>query len=118
MKQKIDDGPGSMQLLLGYKHQRRQGRDTQVGKIEKQKGLILQYDVGNLAGDYVESQRKDGHYLWYKEQVFNSHPVKLLLKKDRTLYVTFTENKANFYGIVKTEQDLVDAILMLATYSP
>jgi hypothetical protein len=109
--------PWGIKLLPGYKHEKLRGIDTVVGKISKEGGLIFSYDVGRLAGNYVKAQDK-GTILWYKDQVVDGRPVHLALSKDRMLFVTFPESAANFAGKVKTDEELVDMLLMVLTYTP
>lgn len=115
-----DPPPGSIKLLDGFKHQRMQGIDTRVGKIWKDGGITIQYDIGRLAGNYAEQQRKyqADQLLWDRQQTWHGQPVELAMTKDRQLYVSFPERQANFYGQVQKEQDLVDALLMVLTYLP
>ncbi len=115
-----DPPPGSITLLDGFKHQKLQGIDTRVGKIWKDGRITIQYDIGRLAGNYAEQQRKyqADQLLWAKQQTWHGQPVELAMMKDRQLYVSFPERHANFYGKVQKEQDLVDALLMVLTYLP
>ena len=115
-----DPLPGSIKLLEGYQHKKLQGTDSQVGKIWKDGGITIQYDIGLMAGNYAKQQRKykADHLLWDKLQTWNSEPVEMAMMKDRQLYVSFPKRHANFYGKVKEEQDLVDALLMVLTYLP
>ncbi len=115
-----DPPPGSITLLDGYKHQKMQGIDTRVGKIWKDGGITIQYDIGRLAGNYAQQQRKyqADQLLWDRQQTWHGQPVELAMMKDRQLYVSFPERHANFYGKVPKEEDLVDALLMVLTYVP
>ena len=115
-----DPPPGSITLLDGFKHEKMQGIDTRVGKIWKDGGITIQYDIGRLAGNYAEQQRKyqADQLLWDRQQTWRGQPVELAMTKDRQLYVSFPERHANFYGKVQKEQDLVDALLMVLTYLP
>ena len=100
-----------------YKHEKEKGIDTRVGKVWKEGGLTLRYDIGRLAGNAVKAQEKN-NLLWYKEQVVDGRPVQLALTKDRTLYVTFPQTSANFNGKVKSDAEIVDMLLMVLTYAP
>jgi hypothetical protein len=112
-----DPTPGGIKLLPGYKHQKLHGIDTRVGKVWKEGGLNIQYDIGRLAGNQVKGQAKDT-LLWYKEHVVDGRAVQLALSKDRMLFVTFTEGPANFYGKTKSDEEIVDMLLMVLTYAP
>src|SRR6188768_1256004 len=109
--------PGGMKLLTGYKHQKLRGIDTLVGKISKEGGLSIQYDIGRLAGNYAKSQAKE-EPLWHKEQVIGGRPVQLTFAKNKTLYVTLPEANANFYATAKSEEDIADILLMVLSYAP
>ena len=109
--------PWGIKLLPGYKHEKLQGIDTIVGRVSKEGGLAFQYDVGRLAGNYVKAQEKD-KLLWHKEQVVDGRPVQIALTKDRMLYVTFPETPANFAGKAKSEEEIVDMLLIVLTYTP
>lgn len=115
-----DPPPGSIKLLEGFKHQKMQGIDSRVGKIWKENGIAILYDIGRLSGNYAKQQREHqaDQLLWAKQQTWQNERVELVLKKDRELYVSFPEHWANFYGKVQTEEDLVDALLMVLTYLP
>ena len=115
-----DPPPGSITLLDGFKHQKLQGIDTRVGKIWKDGGITIQYDIGRLAGNYAQQQRQyhADRLLWDRQQTWNGQPVELAMTKDRQLYVSFPERHANFYGEIPEEQDLVDALLIVLTYLP
>jgi hypothetical protein len=112
---KADPPPGKMQLLPGYTHKSEQGIDTRVGKIFKNGGITINYDIGELAGLYTSPDGKD-EYEWYKEQKMNTQTVRIALTKKRELRVTFVEATVNFFGTVPTEQDLADALLMVLTF--
>ena len=100
-----------------YKHVKEKGKDTSVGKVWKEGGVTFWYDIGRLAGNAVKAQEKD-NLLWYKEQVVDGGPVQLALTKDRILYVTFPQMSANFNGKVKSDEEIVDMLLMVLTYAP
>ena len=115
-----DPPPGSITLQDGFKHQKMQGIDTRVGKIWKDGGITIQYDIGRLSGNYAKQQREYAadQLLWSKQQTWRGQPVELAMMKDRQLFVSFPERHANFYGKVQKEEDLVDALLMVLTYLP
>ena len=48
-----DDVPGNIRLLPGYVHPRGQGIDCAVGRIARRGGLVIEYDLGRLAGAYI-----------------------------------------------------------------
>jgi hypothetical protein len=107
--------PGGIKLLPGYQHQKLQGIDTRVGKIWKEGGFTVEYDIGKLAGNAVKGQEKST-LLWRKDQVVDGREVEVALTKDRVLYVTFPQGSANFFGKVKSDEDMADMLLMVLTY--
>jgi hypothetical protein len=112
--------PGGIKLLLGYQHKTEQGIDTAVGKIWKEGGQTISYDIGCLAGHYADRKRlKD--FVWYKELIIDGHEARVARFKSGgfmsgILVVTFPEAAANFFATAKTEEDVADALLMLTTY--
>jgi hypothetical protein len=48
----------------------------------------------------------------------DGRPVHLVLTKDRMLYATFPEAAANFFGKAKSDEEIVDMLLMVLTYAP
>jgi hypothetical protein len=128
MQQVTEPPPGSIRLLSGYRHQKEQGIDTTVGKIWKDGGPVIRYDIDSfsaLAGNYAQHHKRSDPYLWYKEQEFQGNTAQVLLTKDRKLIVTFPFAAprgetifANFIGKVATEEQLAEVLLMLMTYSP
>lgn len=124
---KPDPAPGGVQLLPGYKHQTLQGIDSRPGKIFKEGGLEIMYDIGRipkpggfrLGGDYSDWAKRvsEKDRRWYREQTINGHPVHLVYTKKQRLTVSFPKGGINFSCEAKTEQDLVDALLMTLSYA-
>ena len=87
-----DPPPGSIKLLEGFKHQKMQGIDSRVGKIWKENGISIQYDIGRLSGNYAKQQREyhADQLLWAKQHTWQNERMELVLKKDRELYVSFS----------------------------
>lgn len=112
-----DEVPGSMKLPPGSTAKNLQGKDSLVGAVSRDNGLTIHYDIGALAGNYTKGL-KDDDLAWRKEQTAGGRPVQTALTKDRTLYVTFPDDNANFYGKVSTDEELADFLLMTLTYVP
>src|SRR5439155_982354 len=49
-----DAAPGNIRLLPGYVHQSGTGIDSVVGSIARKGGLVIEYDIGRLAGVYTD----------------------------------------------------------------
>jgi hypothetical protein len=121
-----DDRLGGMQLLPGYTHQKLQGFDSIVGKISKQNGLQISYEIGSLprpggiafGGQFSDRARKTpkNQLRWYKEQIVNGQPVHLAHRKDGYLLVSFPKKGMNFTARVTSPEEMVDALLMILTY--
>ena len=111
--------PGSISLLPGYHHRIGQGIDSKVGRIWKDKGLVIHYDVGELAGDYTECGRPCGWTkgeMWRREQLVQGQKVVCVFTNKRRLVVSFPGAHANFYGIAKTDKQLAEMLLMVLTF--
>jgi hypothetical protein len=110
--------PGNIKLLPEYVHERKQGIDTDVGLISKKDGLSIRYDIGDLAGNYAirAQEREKQNLLWYRWQEVNGQRLLITHLKDGTIYASFYETRANFISIVKTNEELVDFLMMIMTY--
>jgi len=112
--------PGSMKLLPGYHHQRQQGIDSTVGTIWKQSGLKIEYDIGEMAGNYAEctSCGWTTGEVWRKKQTVGERKIVLVFTSKKMLVVSFPESHANFYAIIQSQDEMADMLLMLFTFSP
>ena len=110
--------PGNIKMLSGYVHKQGQGIDTRVGKIFKENGLKIEYDIGGLAGNYALGAytNKKEKVIWFKIQETNGYEVLLAYLKDGSIYATFPEDDANFIADIKTNEDLADFLIMIMTY--
>ncbi|HEV2912396.1 MAG TPA: hypothetical protein VGX92_03675 [Pyrinomonadaceae bacterium] len=113
-----DPAPGGIKLLPGYQHKTLQGIDTRVGKIWKEGGLEIKYDIGSLAGDYANPKYFSKDFLWYKEQFVGGRKVRCALFKSNTLVISFPDSSANFMAGVKSQEDIAEMLLMILTYQP
>jgi hypothetical protein len=120
------DRIGGMRLLPGYKHQPLQGFDSIVGKIEKENGLRINYDIGAIpkpgvpafGGGFSDRPKltRKGDVRWYREQVINGQPVHLAHRKDNILMVSYPKQGVNFSVTVRSAAEMADALLMILTY--
>ena len=117
---------GGMRLLAGYEHQPLQGFDSIVGKIEKEDGLQISYEIGGVpkpgaprfGGQFSDRPKltpKD-QVRWYREQVDNGQPVHLAHGKDNFLLVSFPQKGMNFSVTVRSADEMAEALLMILTY--
>jgi hypothetical protein len=106
--------PGSIRLHEGYQHQRLQGIDTEVGRIWKDNGPEIRYDIGSLSGHHA-SQLEPRR--WSKRQTLSGRSFTLTMGTDDVLVLTFDKDTANFFvkGI-RNQEELVEVILMLLAY--
>lgn len=109
--------PGNIKLIPGYIHTRMQGIDTAVGKISKENGINISYDIGRLAGNYAMGaySRDKQNVLWFKVQEVNGQKVMITYLKDGSIYATFNDF-ANFISGAKTNEELADFLIMIMTY--
>ncbi len=89
--------PGGIKLLDGYVHIQEQGYDTWVGRIKKEGGLNIKYDIGRLAGEYVNQCVRENTCAWYKEQQLKGGLVKIALTEDGRIYRYVPENNSELY---------------------
>jgi len=108
--------PGAIRLLEGYQHETFQGIDTQVGRLWKNGGPEVHYDIGALAGNHA---RQTEMRRWSKRQTVGANSFTLTMRTDDSLVLTFDKNTANFFirGI-RTQEELAEVLLMLLTYNP
>ena len=107
--------PGAIHLPEGFRHERLQGIDTEVGRISKAGGLIIEYDIGRLAGNYAKQVEK-GDRQWTIEQTINGQPVMIVKSKDGKVTATFAKLSANFWAKVSGEEDLAAFLAIVLTY--
>jgi hypothetical protein len=120
------DRIGGMRLLPGYKHQPLQGFDSIVGKIAKEGGLQINYDIGALpkpgglvlGGSFSDRPKltPKGNLRWYREQVINGQPVHLAYRKDNILLVSYPKNGVNLSVRIRSAEEMAEALLMILTY--
>ena len=112
--------PGSMKLLPGYHHRPKQGIDSTTGTISKDGGLDIQYDIGEMAGNYSECAWCGWikGEVWRKKQVINGQEIVCVLTKKKMFVVSFPKSHANFYARVRTQGEMADMLLMLITFEP
>ena len=134
--------PGNIELLTGYVHEPRRGKDSRVGVIYKKDGLAIGYDIGRMAAvyadqyfpEYFEKLRKQTHrnpdsieweikslqdkVKWRQRQNVNGDEVLIVLLKDSTLIASFVNSKANFQAKIDSDDKIADFLLMVLTYQP
>ena len=98
-------------ILPGYQHKNEIGIDTHVGRIWKEGGADITYDIGCGAGNRADLRYKS-EYDWHKEQEIDGRKVMSAYTKTGYLIVVFTAAEANFVGKVKTNEDVADVLLM------
>jgi len=119
-------GPGGMRLLPGYTHKPLQGIDSVVGRVVKDAGWIISYEIGRVSkpgrprmgGDFSDRAKRmpKTKVRWYREQTVNGQPVHMALSKSDTLLVSFPTKGMNFHTTIRSSEQLVDAMLMILTY--
>ena len=117
---------GGMRLLPGYKHQPLQGIDSIVGKIQKEGGLRIMYEIGGLVkpgaprlgGSFSDRPKRTpkDEIRWYREQVVGGQPVHVAYRKDNVLLVSFPKKGMNLSATVRTADEMAEALLIILTY--
>ena len=124
-----DDGLGGIRLLPGYKHEKLKGIDSIVGRIVKQNGLTIQYEIGGIpegrlrfGGSFTDRPKltPKKQLKWYREQMVKGQPVHIAYLKNNTLLVSYPKSipkkGINFYAKVNSTEEMVDVLLMLLTF--
>jgi hypothetical protein len=105
--------PGAMRLLPGCTHTPRQGLDTQLGRIVKQGGPTISYEIGGHRADIMDPGPQA--ILWSKTQVIQGKTVRVAMKDGGRLLID--PGLANFVATdVKTQEDQVDVLLIVLTF--
>lgn len=111
-----DPPPGDIELFDGYTHKSGRGIDSRGGEISKPGGMIIHYDIGQMAGLFAGRCVSEKECLWYKGQKINGRDVWLSLTKDGRIYATFPKDYANFFAQTKSSEDIADFLIMVLTY--
>ena len=110
--------PGSIKLLPGYHHITGRGIDSSVGKIWRDGGAIIKYDIGGDAGIHTDHGEWTKGTVWRTEQTINGQKAVIVFTKKKMLVISFLEMGANFYSTIRNDRDLADVLLMISTFAP
>ena len=92
------------------------GLDTVVGRITRDGGPDIDYDIGRSAGHLagsVETPR------WTRRQFHNGTTLTLAMSSGGDLYASYDQGPANFIARrLKSDADLAEVLLMILTYRP
>jgi hypothetical protein len=109
--------PENIKLLPGYLLTQMKGVDSKVGEIKSEKGLLIRYDVGALAG-FRALSNEPRNVVWSKTQEFNDDKLVVTLLKDGTLIATFMNEAANFIAQTNSSSHVAEFLMMVMTYTP
>lgn len=119
--------PGGVRLLAGYRHAAGLGFDSRVGRIWKEGGLEIHYDIGGMAGNWADAIHAS-ELVWKRRQTVAGREVVVAEGKERVV-VTFPAREgeplegpiesypANFYAAAGSRADLADLLLMALEYA-
>ena len=120
---------GSISLPSGYIEHRTGTKDSRMGEITSQSGvLIIHSDIGFSAGTHMYPGRK-GECTWYQEQTINGRNVAAgIIEKEgaQQLIITMTGQStkdawtlpANFWATITDSKDVADVFLIALSYQP
>jgi hypothetical protein len=111
----VDVEFGEIRLPTGFEFEKRNGIDSVVGRIWRKGGPEIKFDIGQGAGNYAKHYRDNA--LWFKETTFKELKVQMTLTKDRLFCLTFPKYCMNFRCKTKTDEDLVEVLAVLLTFS-
>jgi hypothetical protein len=107
--------PGSMILAAGYRHVAEQGIDTLYGRIWKNGGPTIQYEIGGGKAD-VAALIGANSVTATKTSTVRGHDFKVLMRTNHRMAIIFQD--ANFEAErVRTKDDIADIVAMIETYS-
>jgi hypothetical protein len=111
--------PGGMQLLAGYRHEKIPSMESREGRVWKEGGPEITYEIGLQANYVVGRYKGPGQALWFKTQQTPEGPIEIAMTDEQTMVVGFRDYFANFviHGI-KSKADVAEVMLMLMTYHP
>lgn len=135
---------GGIALLPGYHHCTLQGIDSWEGTIARKDGFHIDYDIGEMAGNYTDSHCVSCDWtkneVWRKKQIVNGHEATFVFTESDTetrvkqtvngqvvfvpgetlhkkqLIVSVPDTHSNFYATIQTEDQLADMLLMIFTF--
>lgn len=119
--------PGHLRLLEGYHHRRGLGFDSLTGRIWKEDGLEITYDIGGMSGNWAEGVHPTQR-AWIRQQTLAGHALTVVETTEGEVRVSFAANEgeatagglgtypANFTAKIGDRADLADLLLMALTY--
>jgi hypothetical protein len=112
--------PGNIKMLPGYVHQRRPGKDSQIGVIFKRNGLSITYEIGKTVGNAVERLAKENMDVveWVKVEKTEAGRVSVAQLKDGRIAACYLDLNANFTAEARNDDDVSDFLAMVLTYNP
>jgi hypothetical protein len=112
--------PGKILLLPGYKIEARNGMEYPYGKIWKDGGPTINFQVGGQVRsrevDFRDQLEMEGGVSWRQQQTVNGHQVICVYTKSNNLIIMFPYLSANFTAAVGRSQDITDMLLMALTF--
>lgn len=108
--------PGGIRLLEGYRHEKIQGIDSLPGRIWKEGGLEISYDISLFRPEEAKgvAPSVDERSKWAIRQLVSGRVVDIDTRKDGLLVVRFSD--ATFYAKVTGEKDLAEFLAIVLTY--
>jgi hypothetical protein len=104
-------------LLRGYRHRSEQGIDTRIGRIWKDYGPSIDYDIGFLAGNYAQGYAEDSPASpTIRLETSVGIPLLVVMdeKRDAMIVSVFP---GNFHvRNVRSRRDVIEALTMINTF--
>jgi hypothetical protein len=115
-----DAAPGNIRLLPGYRHESTASLDTRTGRIWKDGGPRITYEIGPLSTDVIALNRERRRTAdWSMTQQIGGASLELEMTDEHTMIAAYEGYFANFVirGIT-SKTDMAEVMLMLMTYEP
>ena len=111
--------PGDMRLLPGYRHTQGRGIDSMVGRIWKEGGPIISYDIGPGSSPFT-TPRSGDNTLWVKTTtVGQKTKFAVNMQKDGDTFLVDIGCGSSFAAQnVRTKEELAEVLLMLMSHRP
>lgn len=107
-----------VRLLPGYKLQIVPGPEGSGGKIWKEGGPVIDFNLPQCCAGIATDSVEKGAVAWRIEQIVEKQRVIVLYTNSNELIVAFPKLISNFHAKIRNPQDLAEVLLMVLTFEP
>lgn len=114
---------GRIDLLAEYRHEQRSGVDSMSGRIWKESGLSIRYDIGGLSGN-IAGTVPSANRRWLKQQSVEKGTLHLVMTTEGNLIASFNlssgpgsvHQMVNFIALTQTPEEIAEFLLIVMSY--